>query len=236
MDPLRILSEVSCGKFEKNAYAFVNLTKKATNSNNKNKVGKEKYTKKAGCGTWDGQTKRPVRDYDGNLIGERRMLVFEINEVSDEEDLSRVRYWKMHEYNLCGINKDILNLSNTVLCKITLDHSKKAPIKLPDKTTHSIKATGEKNDTKKRNTVKMNVVTDSVQTCQETFNDDDYDFINSFFVEGEDGNLYVNMPDFEFGSNPELGVEQTLKDVTTNMGKRKLQAETSYVVSKRVCC
>ncbi|KAK1370186.1 hypothetical protein POM88_036278 [Heracleum sosnowskyi] len=135
---------------------------------------------------------------------------------------------------LCGINKNIRNPFNTVLCKITLDHSKKAPIKIlhPDKTTHSSKVSaGEKNDTKK-NSVKMDVVvTDLVQTChnddaEQILTDDDY--FNMFFVVGEDGNYYCNMPDLEFGSNPELEVEQTLEDVTTNVGKRKLQEETSW--------
>ncbi|KAK1370124.1 hypothetical protein POM88_036216 [Heracleum sosnowskyi] len=227
-----ILNEVSSGKFEKIAYAFVNLTKKATNS--KSKVGKENFNKKAGCGNWNGQTSRTeIKDFDGKLIGERRMLSFEINEVSAEEDSRRVGHWRMHEYNLCGINSKIPNPSNIVLCKITLDLSKKAPIKIlhPDKTTHSSKArAGEKNDTKK-NSVKMDVVvTDLVQTYH---NDDaeqiwtEDELFNMFFVVAEDGNYNCNIPDFQCGSNPELEVEQTLEDVTTNVGKRKLQEETS---------
>ncbi|KAK1367161.1 hypothetical protein POM88_042735 [Heracleum sosnowskyi] len=168
-----------------------------------------------------------LNEVSSGKFGERRMLSFEINEVSDEEDSSRVGHWRMHDYNLCGINRNIPNPSNIVLCKITLDISKKAPIKIlhPDKTTHSSKASaGEKNDTKK-NSVKMDVVvTDLVQNCH---NDDaeqiwtEDELFNMFFVVGEDGNNYCNMPDFEFGSNPELEVEQTLEDVTTNVGKKK---------------
>ncbi|KAK1360476.1 hypothetical protein POM88_044950 [Heracleum sosnowskyi] len=215
-----ILSQVSCGKFEKIAYAFVNLTKKAAaKSNNKSKVGKEQYNRKAGCGTWDGKTKRTeIRDYDGNLIGERKMLVFEIDEVSHREDLSRVGHWRMYEYNLCGINTDIPNLSNTVLCKITLDHSKEPAIELhSDGTTHSIACKPKKeNDTKKKNPVKVDVKmevdvkmdaveqcyeTDWVQTCDNddveqiysiydgcTCADDELVWYNSLFVSGEDGN------------------------------------------------
>ncbi|KAK1365101.1 hypothetical protein POM88_040662 [Heracleum sosnowskyi] len=166
-----ILNEVSCDKFEKIAYAFVKLTKKAADSNNKSKLGRENYIKKVGCGTWGGKTPcTEIKDFD--------------------------------------------------------DHSRSF-----QESTHT-----------KKNTVKMDVVvTDSVQTCH---NDDagqtltDYDFedlFNRCFVVGEDGKYYCNMPDFEFGSNLELEVEQTLEDITTKMGKRKLQAETSYVVSKRVC-
>ncbi|KAK1378857.1 hypothetical protein POM88_025601 [Heracleum sosnowskyi] len=256
-----ILSEVSCGKFEKIAYAFVNLTKKAApKSNNKSKVGKEQYTRTAGCGTWDGKTKRTeIRDYDGNLIGERRMLVFEIKEVSHQEDLSRVGHWRMHEYSLCGINKEIPNLSNTVLCKIILDHSKE-PVKVDVKMdaveqcyeTDSVQ-TCDNDDVEQIYSIydgckcaddelvwynslfvsgeDGNYETDSVQTCDKddveeihsiddgcTCADDDLDWYKSLLVSGEDGYM------------PELGDKQTLEDVTTNLGKRKLQAETSYVL------
>ncbi|KAK1389831.1 hypothetical protein POM88_018009 [Heracleum sosnowskyi] len=185
-----ILSEVSCGKFEKVAYAFVNLTKKAApKSNNKSKVGKEQYIRTAGCGTWDGKTKRTeIRDYDGNLIGERRMLVFEIKEVSHQEDLSRVGHWRMHEYSLCGINEEIPNLFNTVLCKITLEHSKEPAIELhSDGTTVKVDV--------KMDAVEQCYETDSVQTCDNddveqiysiydgcTCADDELVWYNSLFV------------------------------------------------------
>ncbi|KAK1401254.1 hypothetical protein POM88_000859 [Heracleum sosnowskyi] len=128
-----ILSEVTPGKYDKITYVFVNLTKKGTaegKKEGKNKGKRDNYIKKAGCGTWDGQTKRTeIRDWNGDLIGERRMLAFEINEVTDE-DLSKLGHWRMHEYHLCGINKDIRNPGNTVLCKITLDSSKNPAVKL----------------------------------------------------------------------------------------------------------
>ncbi|KAK1379787.1 hypothetical protein POM88_026531 [Heracleum sosnowskyi] len=128
-----ILSEVTPGKYDKITYVFVNLTKKSTaegKKEGKRKGKRDNYIKKAGCGTWDGQTKRTeIRDWNGDLIGERRMLAFEINEVPDE-DLSKLGHWRMHEYHLCGINKDIRNPGNTVLCKITLDSSKNPAVKL----------------------------------------------------------------------------------------------------------
>ncbi|KAK1389843.1 hypothetical protein POM88_018021 [Heracleum sosnowskyi] len=149
----------------------------------------------AGCGTWDGKTKRTeIRDYDGNLIGERRMLVFEIKEVSHQEDLSRVGHWRMHEYSLCGINDEIPNLSNTVLCKITLEHSKEPAIELhSDGTTIKVDV--------KMDAVEQCYETDSVQTCDNddveqiysiydgcTCADDELVWYNSLFVRGEDGN------------------------------------------------
>ncbi|XP_074340948.1 uncharacterized protein LOC141678505 [Apium graveolens] len=131
-----ILSEVSSGKFEKITYIFVNLTKKAI-AQEKKKGKRENYNKIAGCGTWHGQTKRnEIRDCNGDLIGEKRMLSFEINEVPDQ-DLSKLGRWRMHEYHLCGINKDITNPGNTVLCKITLDQSKNPPLRLHSKGNHN---------------------------------------------------------------------------------------------------
>ncbi|KAK1401750.1 hypothetical protein POM88_001355 [Heracleum sosnowskyi] len=113
-------------------YVFVNLTKKAV-KNVKLKGGKHNFIRKAGCGTWDGQTKKTeIRDFNGDLIGERRILSFEINEASGLEDLSRLGYWRMQEYIFCGINKNIPNVANTVLCKIKLDYSKSPAIKLKE--------------------------------------------------------------------------------------------------------
>ncbi|KAK1369466.1 hypothetical protein POM88_035558 [Heracleum sosnowskyi] len=139
-----ILSEVSPGKFEKVTYVFVNLTKKAA-TEKKKKVSKDNYIKKAGCGTWHGQTKRyEIRDCNGDLIGERRFLVFEINDDFDQ-DLSKVGYWKMREYQLSGINEHISNPCNTVLCKITFDSSKKPQIRLRPKVNndHPVKSSSK---------------------------------------------------------------------------------------------
>lgn len=131
-------------------------------------LSRENFIKKAGCGTWDGQTKRTeIMDSNGHLIGEKRLLVFEINElVSDQDDLSRVGYWKMHEYNLCGVNKDIPNPANTVLCKITLDYSKNPPVKLrPNKPIHPTKATTSKPQKKNNKKKKKNTENVDVNVC-----------------------------------------------------------------------
>ncbi|WOG84712.1 hypothetical protein DCAR_0103896 [Daucus carota subsp. sativus] len=126
-----LLSEVSPGKLEKVTYVFVSLTKKSGKMKNNPRAAKENYTKKAGCGTWDGQTKRyEIRERDsGDLVGERRFLVFEINDVEGVE-LSKVGHWKMHEFHLSGVNERIANPCNVVLCKITLDLSKGPLVKL----------------------------------------------------------------------------------------------------------
>ncbi|KAK1379547.1 hypothetical protein POM88_026291 [Heracleum sosnowskyi] len=122
------------------------------------------------------------------------MLVFKIKEVSHQEDLSRVGHWRMHEYSLCGINKEIPNQSNTVLCKITLDHSKEPAIELhSDGTTVKVDV--------KMDAVEQCYETDSVQTCDKddveqkysiydgcTCADDELVWYNSLFVSGEDGN------------------------------------------------
>ncbi|KAL1833780.1 hypothetical protein ACET3Z_003431 [Daucus carota] len=86
-----LLSEVSPGKFEKVTYVFVSLTKKSGKIKNNPRAAKENYTKKAGCGMWDGQTKRyEIRERgSGDLVGERRFLVFEINDVEGVE-LSKI--------------------------------------------------------------------------------------------------------------------------------------------------
>lgn len=275
-----ILSEVSVGKFEKVAYVFVNLTKKAVNSGNKklkSNSGREQFIKKAGCGTWDGQTKRTeIRDFKGDLIGERRMLVFEINE--ELEDFSGLGHWRMHEYSLCGANKDIPNPANTVLCKITLDSSKCPAIKLhPHKTIHPVKATisQKKNkDTQKvdnivcsssitncnlttqsccdgglvtidcgskgEEKVDANVSSSSITNCDVTTQSccDGGLVIDCYGSKGEEDWCYEIDDDWIYSllASEQGGVsfqcpsypDQLVDDFTTNLGKRKLNVETSY--------
>lgn len=187
-----ILSEVSPGKFEKITYVFVNLTRRAT-AEGKNKSKREYYNKKAGCGTWDGQTKRTeIRDSsNGDLIGERRMLSFEINEVCDQ-DFSKVGYWRMHEYHLCGVNKDIINPCNTVLCKITLDSSKNPPVKLRYKCNqdHSIKTSTKPDKTNTNQGVSQG---DKGKGTENVETSDGVECVNSSYVE-EDTAVIVTSP------------------------------------------
>ncbi|KAK1370348.1 hypothetical protein POM88_036441 [Heracleum sosnowskyi] len=229
-----ILSQVTPGKFDKITYVFVNLTKKGTAEGKK--YGKrENYIKKAGCGTWDGQTKRTeIRDWNGDLIGERRMLAFEINEVSDQ-DLSKLGHWRMHEYHLCGVNKDISNPSNTVLCKIILDSSKNPHVKLklcskgnPDQPIKS------NNEPEKKNTnVHIASSPSTVNSGSVGSNQGDFD------ISEEDTAVIVTSPPKQVKTgylNPSISDFHwpAKNDTTTNLGKRKLRAETSYTMAKKL--
>ncbi|KAK1383885.1 hypothetical protein POM88_021620 [Heracleum sosnowskyi] len=233
-----ILSEVSAGKFEMLTYVFVNLTKKAVDSNKKKikfNGGCEQFIRKTGCGTWDGKTKRTeIRDFDDNLVGERKMLAFKITDISGLEDFSRLGgHWRMHEYSLCGVNSDISNPDNTVLCKITLDPFK-TPQLNPSKTIHPIKptVTQRKND---------DVVT--TQSCcdggfvsnefsgskREEEKDFCFEIDEEWFKSiyaSEEGEC-VN---FESPRYP----EQLIDDFTT-LGKRKLHVESSFAIMTHLC-
>ncbi|KAK1375706.1 hypothetical protein POM88_031899 [Heracleum sosnowskyi] len=110
---------------EKFTFAFVTLSKlcKSITSNFKN------TSKRAGCGTWVGKTRRDqITDDEGNVIGERRYLVFEIRDIDSAAgvggfDLSKVGFYRMHEYSLSGLNSGFDSANTTVLCKITHDSS-----------------------------------------------------------------------------------------------------------------
>ncbi|KAK1376135.1 hypothetical protein POM88_032328 [Heracleum sosnowskyi] len=61
-------------------YVFTPLKKKVISSGGESKK-KENYVKKAGCGTWHGQTSRePIIEGD-RVIGFGRLLSFEINDI-----------------------------------------------------------------------------------------------------------------------------------------------------------
>lgn len=115
---------------EKFMFVFAKLSKLSSSCTSKN------TSKKAGCGTWVGKTKRDqIRDGEGNVIGEKRYLVFEIKEIDSAVtgvgfDLSKVGYYKMHEYSLSGINEGLDSADSIVICKITYDSSKNPPINL----------------------------------------------------------------------------------------------------------
>ncbi|KAK1369458.1 hypothetical protein POM88_035550 [Heracleum sosnowskyi] len=301
-----ILSEVSLGKFEKVTYVFVNLTKKAA-TEKKKKVSKDNYVKKAGCGTWDGQTKRcEIRDSNGDLIGEKRFLVFEINDDSDQ-DLSKVGYWKMHEYQLCGINEHISNPCNTVLCKITFDSSKKPQIKLRPKVNndHPVKSSSkpqEMNSTtmnsgsvngnqgvletyeeaittqtcrddllvpdsymdKEKERPKVVEIRDEVEYVDISDDEEDIQVTASspseqldtgypkpvssdccrpaiynndsekITKEGGRRDLYLGKTTVQFSGYPKAKEDQSIKDNTTVLGKRKFTDETSCAVTKKL--
>ncbi|KAK1376137.1 hypothetical protein POM88_032330 [Heracleum sosnowskyi] len=61
-------------------YAFTPLKKKASSSGEASKK-KENYVKKAGCRTWHAQTSRELIMEGDRVIGFRRLLSFEINDI-----------------------------------------------------------------------------------------------------------------------------------------------------------
>ncbi|KAK1358730.1 hypothetical protein POM88_043204 [Heracleum sosnowskyi] len=118
---------VSPGNSEKYLYVFTTLTKLRRSEGSKKECIRENSRKKAGCGRWGGKTKRKrIMDLKGNVIGEQRMLRFEINDNGDQFDLGKASHFRMHEYSLAGVNKGLKSASgkDVVLCKITVDSSK----------------------------------------------------------------------------------------------------------------
>ena len=116
---------------QKYMFVFTRLSKLSSSAASKN------TSKKAGCGTWVGKTSRKkIRDDKGNLIGESRYLVFEINETHSTAlgvgvDLDKLGSYTMHEYRLSGINEPLNSAEDTVvICKITHDSSKTPTIAL----------------------------------------------------------------------------------------------------------
>ncbi|KAK1392624.1 hypothetical protein POM88_011680 [Heracleum sosnowskyi] len=107
------------GEFEKTAYVFARLTKKGAS------MRREHYIRKAGCGTWCGRTSRMnIMDMTGEIIGKKRLMGFEINDVTalgDGIDLNKVGFWKMYEISLCGHD-------DYFVCQIIHDTSKKAKV------------------------------------------------------------------------------------------------------------
>ncbi|KAK1366717.1 hypothetical protein POM88_042278 [Heracleum sosnowskyi] len=128
-------SWMDTNKKERLIYVFTRLSKLRNSDSNK-VTSRDNTSKKAGCGTWGGQTNRKIMDREGNVIGERRLLVFQITDVGAQYDLHKAGYFKMHEYSLCGINKGLKSaagVGDLVLCRITYDSSKKPTYKLASK-------------------------------------------------------------------------------------------------------
>ncbi|KAK1363017.1 hypothetical protein POM88_038578 [Heracleum sosnowskyi] len=115
---------------EKTIYVFTTLSKLATVSNTTTTRIRSNTSKKAGCGAWVQRTKRvPIIDRDGNVIGGKRMLNFEIHDAGF--NLDKAVYFKMHEYSLWGVNERLG--SDVVLCEITFDPCKEPFRKLATK-------------------------------------------------------------------------------------------------------
>ncbi|KAK1389226.1 hypothetical protein POM88_017404 [Heracleum sosnowskyi] len=108
---------------EKVVYIFASLTK-ISDKESSGVMGNEHNIRKAGCGMWHDETGRKPIMEGRDLIGHKRMLVFQINDINGLGDgvcLNKVGYWKMHEYFLPGFE-------NYVVCRITFDGSKKAKV------------------------------------------------------------------------------------------------------------
>ncbi|KAK6155043.1 hypothetical protein DH2020_009291 [Rehmannia glutinosa] len=81
---------------------------------------KTRVARRAGCGTWDGQTaKKEIYDESGKeLIGFKKMFTFEVNKGSNTWSTSD--HGIMHEYTLTGVLLEReLKYKDYVVCKIT---------------------------------------------------------------------------------------------------------------------
>ncbi|KAF7144537.1 hypothetical protein RHSIM_Rhsim04G0194300 [Rhododendron simsii] len=96
-------------------YVFTTLIKASENS--------DRIARTAGCGSWHGETAlEPVLDKKGCVIGNKRMLCFQITDESLKEC-----HWIMHEYSLPDGNATN-GKGEYVLCRIKRDDSKDTKI------------------------------------------------------------------------------------------------------------
>ncbi|KAI3455052.1 hypothetical protein Pfo_011715, partial [Paulownia fortunei] len=82
--------------------------------------GKSRIARKAGCGTWDGQTgARKIYDEPEQLIGFMKMLTFQAKKGPGDDTRQRDRCI-MHEYSLAGISLNCeLKYKDYAICRIT---------------------------------------------------------------------------------------------------------------------
>lgn len=126
------------GKSKRIAYVFTRLNNKlaplevgsgfsAVNKKSSSGSGvwrrrRKQYVKVAGCGSWNGVTRRvSITDNSKNVVGIRSELDFQINDVNaalrNNLDFNKLGHYKLHEYVLTGCD-------DYALCRITLDTSK----------------------------------------------------------------------------------------------------------------
>ncbi|CAA2959899.1 NAC transcription factor 25-like [Olea europaea var. sylvestris] len=83
------------------------------------KFGKKRTERRAGCGTWDGQTgAKIIENWNGEIIGSSKMLSFEAKIDSDVIKKNH-GHWIMHEYSLDGVSLNERTCKDYVICKIT---------------------------------------------------------------------------------------------------------------------
>ncbi|KAL2509197.1 NAC domain-containing protein [Forsythia ovata] len=94
---------------KKKLYVFTNLSK----------ISKKRTERRAGCGTWNGQTSgKSIKNSNGEIIGSGKMLSFEVKVDSDE--IKKIyAHWLMHEYSLAGVSLEEHTSKDYVICKIT---------------------------------------------------------------------------------------------------------------------
>nr|XP_017252536.1 PREDICTED: NAC domain-containing protein 89-like [Daucus carota subsp. sativus] len=237
---------------EKFMYVFARLSKISSSKGSKN------TSKRAGCGTWVGRTKRDmIKDGEGNLIGEKRYLVFEINEVDCGE--TGVGFYSMHEYSLSGVNEGLDCADTTVLCRVTYDSAKKT--KVSPNSSARVAATvstscGEGRDEKEiqsKNLEGASSVTAEILAVSDSVVGDQFAIVqlddgvqgSNDFGEGlnldELGSLdfYFNDLEFDSGWISECldfsQEEEPYLDGAINLGKRNFQWEENSHQAKKMC-
>ncbi|KAK6118801.1 hypothetical protein DH2020_047457 [Rehmannia glutinosa] len=85
---------------------------------------KTRIARRAGCGSWNGQTTRKIFNASKKLIGFMKMFSFKVTKEGGSEDTrvqqERDDHWIMHEYSLAGVSLQYeLKYKDYVICKIT---------------------------------------------------------------------------------------------------------------------
>ncbi|XP_017244081.1 NAC domain-containing protein 53-like [Daucus carota subsp. sativus] len=240
---------------EKFMYVFAKLSKISSSSGSKN------TSKRAGCGTWVAKTKRDqIKDGEGNVIGEKRYLVFVINEVGNEEIGDG--YYSMHEYSLTGVNEGLNFKDTIVLCRITYDSAKKTTVspkpggRIGDHVSRSGKEVQFEEEKDSKNVEGTGSVTvESLAVVDSGVKDWPaiVQFNNGVQGSGDFGrglglgDLGAMPMDFYWdcldGFDPDWikacidsnHVEEPFQDNATNLGHRKLESEENSYQAKKMC-
>ncbi|KAK1358358.1 hypothetical protein POM88_051614 [Heracleum sosnowskyi] len=209
-------------------------------------VGVGNTKKKSGWGTWDGQTSRKqIRDAEGNLIGEHRYLVFELNEIDSEVigcDWRELGLYRMHEYSLSGINAGLNSDEPIVLCRITYDSSKecKVDLKSGSKSVGDVTSSNSGVDEKAEidGVDDPSTATQHLDATNESISLEDLNIwlsFDNFDNQSEDVGPPVDVDQFmeclNFNPQNELVEENSMN----NLGKRKSEAEDSSLRNKKAC-
>lgn len=192
----------------------------------KNKIGRsrENTSKKAGCGTWVAKSKpEQIIDSHGNVVGERRYLVFDIKDNAAAVSGSRFGSFRMHEYCLSGINERFDPSRTHVLCKIIHDSSKKMVCpEIADIETNSTSTL-----------IEPSVVVDDSVVVQ------DINMFGADFCFDDQGGEFSFCDDLCLDEDWISEIMNSITDEdlvqdTTKLGKRKFEEE-SFCGTKKLC-